>query len=126
MSNASKVRIELVRIGRAATHSAHGLASAYSAESAFRREVWLSAVMLPAAFWIGRGWVEIAMLAGSAWLVLVVELLNSGLEATIDRVSLEWHELSKLAKDVGSAAVLMALLLCAGIWIAAIVGRLTD
>ena len=72
--------------------------------------------MMPAAFWLGRTWVEMALLAGSVALVLIVELLNSGIEAAIDRVSFEMHELSKRAKDLASAAVFLSLVLCAGVW----------
>lgn len=115
-----KGRTGLDRIVRAAGHSADGLRAAYTGESAFRQEVWLAVVLLPAAFWLGRGWVEVALLAGSVLLVMIVELLNSAVEAVVDRVSLEWHELAKRAKDIGSAAVLMTLLLCGGIWLAAL------
>ncbi len=80
--------------------------------------------MLPSAFWLGRNWVEIALLAASVVLVLVVELLNTAIESAIDRVGPEWHDLSKRAKDIGSAAVLLSLLLCAGIWAAALYQRL--
>ena len=80
--------------------------------------------MVPAAFWVGRGWVEVALLAGSVVLVLIVELLNSAMEAAVDRISLELHELSKKAKDFGSAAVLLSLVLCGGIWAAALWQRL--
>ena len=83
-----------------------------------------AAVMLPAAFWLGRGWVETVLLAGSVMLVLVVELLNTGIEAAVDRIGPEWHDLSKRAKDMGSAAVLLSLLTCAGIWTAAMWSRL--
>ena len=76
--------------------------------------------MLPAAFWPGRGWVEVALLAGSVILVLIVELLNSAIEAAIDRISFELHDLSKRAKDIASAAVMLSLLLCAAIWLAAL------
>ena len=86
--------------------------------------VWASAaLMLPADFWVGRNPIEIALLAGSVALVLIVELLNSAVEAVVDRVSLDWHELSKRAKDIGSAAVLLALLCCAGVWMAVIAQR---
>jgi len=77
-------------------------------------------VMVPASFWLGRGWTEVALLAGSTLLVLIVELLNTAVEAAIDRVGPEWHALSKRAKDMGSAAVLLALLLCGSIWAAAL------
>ncbi|HSV70228.1 MAG TPA: diacylglycerol kinase [Methylibium sp.] len=120
MTNPYKGRTGLDRIVRAAGYSMDGLALAYRGESAFRQETWAAVVLLPAAFWLGRGWVEIALLAGSVLLVLIVELLNSGIEAAIDRVSYELHDLSKRAKDLASAAVLLSLLLCAGVWAAAL------
>ena len=123
MSNEFKGHTGIDRIVRATGHSLNGLRSAYAGESAFRQEAWLAAVMLPAAFWLGRGWMQIALLAGSVLLVMIVELLNSGIEAVVDRISYDWHELSKRAKDLGSAAVMLALLLCAGIWAAALAQR---
>lgn len=116
MTNPHKGRTGLDRVIRAAGYSAAGLQSAYRGESAFRQEFWLATVLVPLAFWLGRGWVEVALLAGSVMIVLIVELLNSVVEATIDRISFEIHDLSKRAKDIGSAAVPLALLLCAGIW----------
>lgn len=113
-------RTGLDRIRRAAGHSARGLRDAYRTESAFRQEVWLAAVMLLAAPWLGRDWVEVSLLAGSVMIVLVVELLNSAVEKTIDRISLDLHDLSRLAKDLGSAAVLLALLTCGFVWAAAL------
>ena len=124
MSNQFKGRTGIDRIVRAAGYSASGLRMAYVGESAFRQEVWLAAVMLPASFWLGRDWEQTALLAGSVLLVMIVELLNSGIEAVVDRVSDERHELSKRAKDLASAAVLLSLLLCAGIWAAALWQRL--
>lgn len=120
MSNPHKGRTGLERIVRATGYSIEGLQAAYRGESAFRQEFWLAAVLLPAAVWLGRSWVEVALLAGSVMLVLIVELLNSGIEAAIDRVSFELHDLSKRAKDLASAAVLLSLLLCGGIWLAAL------
>lgn len=119
MSNPFKGRTGLDRIQRALGYSLTGLRMAYTGESAFRQEVWLLVVATPLAFWLGHGWVQIALLLGSLMLVLIVELLNSGIEAAIDRVSFELHDLSKRAKDLASAAVLMSLLLCGGIWAAA-------
>jgi diacylglycerol kinase (ATP) len=124
MSNEFKGRSGVDRIVRAAGYSASGLRLAYTSEAAFRQETWLAAALLPASFWLGRTWVEIAVLAGSVLTVLVVELLNSAVEAAIDRVSYERHELSKRAKDFGSAAVMLSLLLCGGIWVAALGQRL--
>jgi len=120
MSNPHKGRTGLDRILRATGYSIDGLTSAYRGESAFRQEFWVAAVLLPLSFWVGRSWIEVTLLAGSVLLVLIVELLNSGIEAAIDRVSFELHDLSKRAKDLASAAVFLSLLLCAGIWIAAL------
>ena len=124
MSNPHKGRTGLDRVIHATGYSMAGLTTAYRGESAFRQEFWLAVAMAPVAFWIGRSWVEVALLLGSLLLVLIVELLNSGIEAAIDRVSLEWHELSKRAKDFASAAVFLSLVLCAGIWSAALWHRL--
>jgi diacylglycerol kinase (ATP) len=110
----------IARLVRAAGHSIDGFIAAYRGESSFRQEVWAAAVLLPLASWVGRDWVETELLIGSALLVLIVELLNSGIESAIDRVSLEWHDLSKRAKDIASAAVLLSLVLCAGVWLAAL------
>ena len=120
MTNPHKGRTGLDRVMRATGYSIAGLMAAYRGESAFRQEFWLAAVLLPLAFWIGRGWIEITLLIGSVMLVLIVELLNSGIEAAIDRVSFEIHDLSKRAKDLASAAVLLSVLLCTGIWLAAL------
>jgi len=116
MKNPHKGRTGLDRVIRAAGYSIAGLQGAYRGESAFRQEFWLAALLVPLAFWLGHGWVEVALLAGSVIIVLIVELLNSAVEAAIDRISYELHDLSKRAKDIGSAAVLLSLLLCAGIW----------
>lgn len=113
--NVQKTRTGLSRIWHAGAYSVQGLRAGWN-ETAFRQEVLASLVLLPLAFWLGSNWVEIALLAGSVWLVMVVELLNTGIEAAIDRIGPEWHPISKRAKDMGSAAVLMALLLCAAIW----------
>lgn len=121
MTNEFKGRSGFDRMVHALGHSASGLRMAYGSESAFRQEVWAALVLLPCAFWLGKTWVEVALLAGSVLLVLVVELLNTGIEAVVDRVSYDWHELSKRAKDIGSAAVLLSLLSFAGIWAAALV-----
>lgn len=125
MSNPHKGRTGIERIIRATGYSVAGVTAAYRGESAFRQEFWLAALMLPAAFWLGRSWVEVALLAGSVLLVLIVELLNSAIEAAIDRISFELHDLSKRAKDFASAAVMLSLLLCAAIWAAALWQRFT-
>jgi len=120
MTNPHKGRTGFDRIVRATGYSITGLRTAYSGESAFRQEFWLAMLLLPLAFWLGGSWIEVVLLAGSVTLVLIVELLNSAVEAAIDRVSFEWHELSKRAKDIGSAAVFLSLLLCAGVWLSAL------
>lgn len=120
MSNPHKGRTGLDRILHAAGYSWDGLLAAYRGESAFRQEIWLTLLGAPLAFWLGKDWVQVALLLGTLILVLIVELLNSAIEAAIDRVSFELHELSKRAKDIASAAVLLALLLAAGVWGAAV------
>lgn len=123
MTNLHKGQTGLGRLVRATGYSLDGLRTAYLTEGAFRQETWAALVMLPAAVWLGADWMQTALLAGSVMLVLIVELLNSSVEAAIDRVSLDHHALSKRAKDMGSAAVFLSVLLCAGIWGAAIWGR---
>ena len=120
MSNPHKGRTGLDRILRAAGYSWAGLTAAYRGESAFRQETWLFVVATPLACWLGRDWVQVALLLGSLMVVLIVELLNSAVEAVVDRVSFELHPLSKRAKDIASAAVLLSLLLAGGVWAAAL------
>lgn len=124
MSNSFKGRTGLDRIVRATGYSFDGLKTAYRGESAFRQETWLAVVLIPASFWVGSSWVEVALLAGSVLLVMIVELLNSGIEAVVDRVSFELHALSKRAKDLASAAVFLSLVLCGSMWAAALWHRL--
>ncbi len=124
LPNPHKGRTGLDRIRHATHYSLDGLRAAYRGESAFRQEVWLAAVLLPAAGWLGRTWLEVALLVGTVVFVLVVELLNSAIEAAIDRISMELHPLSKRAKDLGSAAVMLSLLLAGGVWAAALWHRL--
>ena len=117
--NAQKQRTGLARMLHAFRYSFAGFYAGWG-ETAFRQEALASFVMLPLAFWLGRTWVEVALLASSVLLVMIVELLNTGIEAAIDRIGPEWHALSKRAKDMGSAAVLLSLLICGGIWVTAI------
>jgi diacylglycerol kinase (ATP) len=117
--NPQKSRRGLDRIWHATLISLDGFRAGWG-EAAFRQEVLCAVVMLPAAFWIGRTWTEVALLAATVILVLIVELLNSGIEAAIDRVGPEWHSFSKNAKDLGSAAVLLSILLCCAVWVAAL------
>ncbi|MCY4746584.1 diacylglycerol kinase [Pelomonas sp. UHG3] len=120
MSNPHKGRTGLDRILHAAGYSWAGLKAAYTGESAFRQETWLVIVATPLAFWLGHDWVQVSLLLGSLLLVLIVELLNSAIEAVVDRVSFELHDLSKRSKDIASAAVLLSLLLAGGVWGAAL------
>ncbi|WP_018951167.1 MULTISPECIES: diacylglycerol kinase [unclassified Thioalkalivibrio] len=106
----------LNRVLHAFGYSWRGLREAYQHESAFRQELALLAVLLPLAIWLGESGVERALLAGSALLILVVELLNSAVEAAIDRFGDERHPLSARAKDMASAAVLVSFLLAALVW----------
>ena len=118
-ANTQLGRTGLARVWHASLISLNGLRAAWC-ETAFRQEAILAMVMIPLAFWLGRSWVETAVLAGSVLLVMIVELLNTAVEAAIDRIGPEWHDLSKQAKDMGSAAVMLALLLAGGIWLAAL------
>ncbi|MES2843269.1 MAG: diacylglycerol kinase [Pseudomonadota bacterium] len=117
--NAQKLRSGASRMWHAFGYSLAGLRAGWG-ETAFRQEALASVVMIPLAFWIGQTWVETALLAGAVMLVMMVELLNTGIETAIDRIGPEWHDLSKRAKDMGSAAVLLSLVLCVGIWLAAV------
>ena len=123
MSNPHKGRTGLDRVVRAFGFSMQGLIAAWRHESAFRQESGLALLMLPAAFWLGRSAMEVALLTGAVLLVLVVELLNSAIEAVVDRISFDLHDLSKRAKDYGSAAVLISLLWCGGVWATVIYQR---
>lgn len=120
MTNPHKGRTGLDRIRHAAGYSLDGLVSAYRGESAFRQETWLAVLLVPLAFWVGQTWVETALLAGSIVMVMIVELLNSAVEATVDRISFDLHELAKRAKDFGSAAVFLSLALTGALWAAAL------
>ena len=115
--NPQKLRTGFDRLWHATGYSLAGLRAGWS-EAAFRLEACLAFVLVPLAFWVGRSWVEVALLAGSVLLLLIVELLNTAVEAAIDRIGPEWHALSKRAKDMGSAAVFLATLLAGGIWAA--------
>jgi diacylglycerol kinase (ATP) len=121
-ANPQKLRTGLSRVVHATGYSLEGLRAAWR-EAAFRQEALAAFVLVPIAFWLGRSWAETALLAGCLLLVLIVELLNSGIEAAIDRIGPERHDLSKRAKDMGSAAVMLALVLACGIWAAALLAR---
>ena len=122
-ANQQKFRTGLNRVWHATGYSLAGLKAGWG-ETAFRQEAIASIVLLPASFWLGRTWVETTLLAGSVLIVMIVELLNTGIETAIDRIGPEWHDLSKRAKDMGSAAVFLSVVLSAGIWLAALYQRL--
>jgi diacylglycerol kinase (ATP) len=117
--NPQKERTGLNRVWHAMGYSLAGLKAGWG-ETAFRQECIAAFFLLPLSSWLGRNWVETTLLAGSVVLVMVVELLNTAVETAIDRVGPEWHDLSKRAKDMGSAAVLLSLLMSIGIWLAAL------
>ena len=112
-----KGKTGLRRLVNAAGYSVEGLAAAARHEDAFRQELMLAAVMVPLALWLGETGLERALLVASVLLVLIVELLNSAVEATVDRVSLDNHSLAKRAKDIGSAAVMLSLVNLAADWL---------
>jgi diacylglycerol kinase (ATP) len=114
----------LRRILNATRYSLEGLAAAARHEDAFRQELILAAVMVPLGLWLGNDGVERALLVGSVLMVLVVELLNSAVEAVVDRASPEHHELAKRAKDYGSAAVMIALAVTGLVWVLLLLPRL--
>jgi len=107
----------LTRIIKAFFYSMQGLYSAFKYEAAFRQELALCVFLIPFAIWLGESGLERAVLIGSLFLILITELLNTGIEAVVDRVSSEQHELSGRAKDTGSAAVFLSLINALIIWI---------
>ena len=112
-----KGKTGLQRLLNAAGYSLEGLAAAARHEDAFRQELFLFAVLAPLGLWLGKSGLERALLVGCLLLVLIVELLNSAIEATVDRISFENHRLAKRAKDIGSAAVMLSLANAGLIWI---------
>ena len=116
MESPYKGRTGLQRAWNATRYSLAGLAAAARHEAAFRELCLLFLVSTPLALWLTQNGVERALLIGSVLLALIVELLNAAVEATVDRVSLENHRLAKRAKDIGSAAVMLALLNAAVVW----------
>lgn len=115
-SNPHKGRTGIERIVYAFRYSLEGLVAAFRGESAFRQEVVLGTFLVPLALWLAKDWAQLVLMLGSLLVVLIVELLNSAIEATVDRISFEHNVLSKRAKDMGSAAVLLALLMLALVW----------
>jgi len=112
-----KGKTGLRRLINATRYSLAGIAEAARHEDAFRQELLLAAVLVPLGLWLGHSGIERALLCGSVLLVLIVELLNSAVEATVDRISLDDHRLAKRAKDLGSAAVMLALVATGLVWI---------
>jgi diacylglycerol kinase (ATP) len=110
------------RLWNALGYSLQGMASAFRHEDAFRQECLLAALLIPAAFFIPVGATERALMIASVLLVLIVELLNSAVEAAVDRISLENHLLAKRAKDFGSAAVFLSLVNVAVVWLLVLLG----
>ena len=118
----SKGKTGLRRILNAAGYSWAGLGAAFRHEDAFRQEVFLALLLIPLALFLGDTGIERALMIGAILLVLIVELLNSALEAAVDRISLEHHLLIKRAKDMGSAAVMIALVNVVGVWALVLLG----
>jgi len=106
----------MTRLLKAFGNSVKGFVGVYRHEAAFRQELLLAVVLFPLGLYLGKNGIERALLVGSVLLVLLVEILNSAVEAVVDRIGLERHELSGLAKDLGSAAVFLALVMLAVTW----------
>ena len=105
------------RIMNATVYSMQGFKAAYDHEEAFRQECYLAIILIPLGLWLGENGIEKALLISTVLLVFIVELLNTGIEATVDRVGFEKHELSGRAKDIGSAAVFMSLVNVLVVWV---------
>jgi diacylglycerol kinase (ATP) len=111
------------RVLRALRSSVDGLAGAFREEAAFRQELAFAILVIPLGLWLGHSGVERALLIGPVLLILIVELINSAIEATVDRIGFERHALAGLAKDIGSAAVLMSFVLLVAVWLLVLLGR---
>jgi diacylglycerol kinase (ATP) len=116
MPESFKGKKGLRRLWNALGYSRDGLAAAWKNEAAFREEILLACIAMPLAIYLGKTGVERALMLGSILLILIVEILNSAIEAVVDKASPEMHELAKRAKDMGSAAVLFSLINAAIIW----------
>ena len=116
MKSPYKGKTGIKRLANAFTYSVAGTLAAFKHEDAFRQEVFLSAVLIPLAIYLGQTAIEQALMIASVLLIIIVELLNSSVEATVDRISVKRHKLSKRAKDIGSAAVFFSLVNAAVIW----------
>jgi diacylglycerol kinase (ATP) len=111
------------RVLRALWSSVNGLVGAFREEAAFRQELAFATLVIPLGLWLGKNGVERALLIGPVLLILIVELVNSAIEATVDRIGFERHALAGLAKDIGSAAVLMSFVLLIAVWLLVLLGR---
>jgi diacylglycerol kinase (ATP) len=118
--------VGVTRMFRAFGTSLRGLSGAFREEAAFRQELALALLVIPVGLWLGQDGIERALLIAPMFVVLVAELINSAIEATVDRIGLERHKLSGLAKDIGSAAVLMSLVLLAVVWLLVLWPRMAD
>ncbi len=117
MESPYKGKTGLRRLVNALGYSLAGFRAAYKHEDAFRQEVLLATFLIPLALWLPESAIGKAMMIGSVLLVIIVELINSAIEATVDRISLENHDLAKRAKDIGSSAVLVSLVNVLVIWV---------
>lgn len=122
MESPHKGKTGFERLVAATGYSLSGFSEAIRNEASFRYELMVAAVMIPAGLWLGTTGIEKALLVGSVLVTLVVELLNSAVEAAVDRISLEDHRLAKRAKDIGSAAVMLTLVNAAAVWLLVLFG----
>jgi diacylglycerol kinase (ATP) len=111
-----KDKTGLAHLWYALGYSLAGFRAAYKHEDAFRQEVWFALVLIPLAIWLPVTTIDKVLMIGSVLLVIIIELINSAIEATVDRISLEVHDLAKRAKDIGSAAVLVSLINAVVVW----------
>ncbi|MBW8079553.1 MAG: diacylglycerol kinase [Gallionella sp.] len=116
MESPYKGKTGLRRLMNAFGYSLAGFRAAYKHEDAFRQEVLLAAILIPLAIWLPASGIGKALMIGSVLLVIIIELLNSAIEATVDRISLDNHDLAKRAKDIGSSAVLVSLVNVVVVW----------
>lgn len=117
-----KGKTGLPRLMNAFGYSLEGFKAAFKHEDAFRQEVFLAIILIPLAFYLGKSPIEKSLMIASVLLVLIVELLNSAIEAAVDHTSTEHHALAKRAKDIGSAAVFLALSIVAVVWGLVLIG----
>jgi diacylglycerol kinase (ATP) len=117
MSAYNQTPNHFVRLYKASGYSLAGLRSTFKYEQAFRLEIYLSVILIPLAIWLSQTPIELVLLIGSWVMVMIVELLNSAIEATVDRIGSEMHELSGRAKDIGSAAVMISVFLSLFTWL---------